>query len=260
VKKYLNVKHFFLTRWIISFFDVKRFFSILFFPRYILNLLKYLKLSNKEKIRIWDSYPCLIDRGKHPFDPHYFYQAYWLARNINKYKPKTHVDIASNILMIGVLSGFVDTTFIDYRPLKISTEGFKCKQGDILHLPFSSDSVVSISSLHVIEHVGLGRYGDSLNPQGSELAAKELYRILKPGGLLYISVPVGIEKVCFNAHRIFSPKTVLNMFFKLALIDFSFVDDLGTYYNNSSIEFAEKCEYACGMFIFRKKKIEKNCE
>jgi len=260
VIKKLNVKHFFLTRWIISFFDVIRFSSIMLFPHYILDFLKYLKLSNKEKISIWDSYPCLIDRGRHPFDSHYFYQAYWLARNINKYKSKTHMDIGSNILMIGVLSGFVDTTFIDYRSLKISTEGFKYKQGDILHLPFPSDSVASISSLHVIEHVGLGRYGDILNPQGSELAAKELCRILKPGGLLYISVPIGVEKVCFNAHRIFSPKTVLNMFPKLILIDFSFVDDLGAYYNNSSIEFAEKCEYACGMFVFRKKKIEKNYE
>jgi hypothetical protein len=104
----------------------------------------------------------------------------------------------------------------------------------------------------VIEHVGLGRYGDVLDPYGSIKASKELIRILAPEGRFLISTPLGRERVQFNAHRIFAPATVLSMFKDLELVDFSLVDDRGKFYPKASPEQATQCEYACGLFEFVK--------
>jgi SAM-dependent methyltransferase len=72
----------------------------------------------------------------------------------------------------------------------------------------------------VVEHVGLGRYGDSLDPFGSEKAFAELNRVLKPGGQLYISVPIGADsRIYFNAHRCFSRAHVLALLPRLQLVE-----------------------------------------
>jgi SAM-dependent methyltransferase len=198
-------------------------------------------------------HPCLGDWTTHtPFDPHYFYQGAWLARNLAVKKPDHHVDIASSVLTISVLSGFVDTTFVDYRSLKANLSGLKSIPGDILNLPFTDNSIGSLSCMHVIEHIGLGRYGDPLDPMGSIKAAKELQRIVTNGGSLFLSVPTGRERVCFNAHRVFSPNTVVSMFSEMTLVDFAFVNDKGEYLDKQSLESVGTCEYGCGLYHFEK--------
>ena len=150
-----------------------------------------------------------------------------------------------------VLSGFVDTIFVDYRPLNVQLSGLKSIPGDVLNLPFESCSQNSISCLHVIEHIGLGRYGDALDANGSVKAAQELQRILSADGHLYIAMPIGRERICFNAHRVHSPTTVLLLFSQLELVDFSFVDDEGVFHQNTSFNIAENLEYGCGLFHFK---------
>jgi SAM-dependent methyltransferase len=106
--------------------------------------------------------------------------------------------------------------------------------------------------MHVIEHIGLGRYGDPLDPDGSIRAAKELQRVLKPGGHLFLSVPVGRERVCFNSHRIFAPDRIAVLFSGLKLISFSYVSDDGQFFNGRPTAEAAGNEYACGMYVFKK--------
>ena len=65
------------------------------------------------------------------------------------------------------------------------------------------DAALSISSF---EHDGLGRYGDPLDPDGDLRAMSEARRMLKPGGLLYLAVPVGPDCVVWNAHRVYGKK------------------------------------------------------
>jgi predicted SAM-dependent methyltransferase len=124
--------------------------------------------------------------------------------------------------------------------------------GNILALPFRDDAVPSLSCLHVAEHVGLGRYGDPLNPAGTRDAARELSRILAPGGSLYLSVPVGRSRVEFNAHRIHTPAQVIEMFPELELQSFSAEDDAGEYIEDTDPAALSNASYACGMFWFRK--------
>lgn len=154
--------------------------------------------------------------------------------------------------MINVLSAFVPTEFLDYRPLQVKLSGLACGSGNLLALSQANDSVHSLSCLHVVEHVGLGRYGDHLDPDGSVRALGELRRVLARRGRLYLSVPVGRERVCFNAHRVFDPDTIVNVLDGLRLVEFSLVDDVGAFHEIVPLDRATNLEYGCGLFIFEK--------
>ena len=108
--------------------------------------------------------------------------------------------------------------------------------------------------MHVAEHIGLGRYGDELDPDGTEKACRELSRILTVNGNLYFSLPVGKQKTYFNAHRVHSPGTIIDYFKDLKLVELSGVTDSGRFTENIDIDVLEKSNYACGLFWFRKEK------
>jgi SAM-dependent methyltransferase len=242
-----------VARWGAAFLDPHFFTSLGTLPRYLAEWFAYKKAVPHQQLSFRDSYPCLTDRVKAtPFDPHYFFQAAWLARRLHQPTPPFHVDIGSSVMMINVLSAGVKTIFVDYRPLRVRLSNFLPLGGDIVSLPFRSGTITSLSCLHVIEHVGLGRYGDLINPAGSQLAAAELQRLLRPSGRLFLSVPVGRERVCFNAHRVFSPGTVRAFFQELQLKSFSLVDDSGQLNEDVPLEAADGLEYGCGLFEFVK--------
>lgn len=243
----------FIKRWILAFLYPRPLIGLLYLPRFFVHWFRYFASSETENIAVRDLQPCLGDWSTHtPFDAHYFYQGAWLARRICASKIVKHVDIGSSALTISVLSAQVETIFVDYRPLKVSLPGLTSIAGNILDLSFEDESIASLSCLHVIEHIGLGRYGDPIDPLGSVKAALELQRVVRVGGSLFVSLPVGRERVCFNAHRVHSPISVLKLFSQMKLIEFSYVDDSGQYLENKSIENAIELEYGCGLFIFQK--------
>lgn len=218
-------------------------------PRYLAGWHAYKRSAPWQKVSIKDSYPCLTDLVQAtPFDPHYFYQGAWLARRLADAKPPLHIDIGSSALTMSVLSATSPTVFLDVRPLKVNLTRFTSIAGNGTQLPFKDASVYSLSCLHVIEHIGLGRYGDQLNPEGSRIAFKELTRVLAKGGKLYLSVPVGRERICFNAHRIFSPQTILKWEGGLVLERFALIRDDGAYVDPAEVDAASDLEYGCGLF------------
>jgi hypothetical protein len=243
----------FARRWVLPFTNPRQLASLIHLPRFFRELKRYRSLAVGESVAWHDAHPCLSDRvTRTPFDPHYFYQGAWLARRLASTKPPCHVDVGSSVAMVSILSAGVPMIFLDYRPLAVKLSGLRSVAGNVTHLPFGSNSLISLSSLHVIEHVGLGRYGDPLEPEGSRFAAGELERVMQPGGRLFLSVPVGRERVCFNAHRVFAPRTILSFLPTLRLDSFSLVDDAGRYNDQVSIETAHGLEYGCGMFEFVK--------
>jgi hypothetical protein len=239
--------------WLMAFLHPRPLIGLFYLPRYLMQWLKYSIASKEKNIGLSDTHPCLGDWTTHtPFDAHYFYQGAWLARRVAINMPSKHTDIGSSVLTVGVLSATVETEFVDFRPLKVNLPSLTSLAGNILELSFADNSIESLSCLHVIEHIGLGRYGDPLDPKGSIKAAAELQRVVRPGGKLYLSLPVGRERVCFNAHRVHAPSTVLSMLSQMQLVEFSLVDDEGKYHENKALQEAGKLEYGCGMFIFEK--------
>jgi len=158
-------------------------------------------------------YPCLGDDIQDtPVEPVYFYQDAWAFKNITSQRPRLHVDVGSHHKFVALLSTVVPTIMVDLRPLSLSLESLQFKQGSILGLPFQDASLQSISSLCVVEHIGLGRYGDPLDPCGTEKAVSELKRVVQPGGDLYISVPLDDDnRTYFNAHRAFQEDYFLGL-------------------------------------------------
>jgi hypothetical protein len=244
----------FLKNWGSAFLYPRPLMGIRYLPRFLKDWRVYSRMTAAEKPRFKDSHPYLADSVRYtPFDPHYFYQAAWLARRLPGFKPERHIDVGSSVMTIGVLSATVSTIFVDWRPLLTGMSNLWSIAADITCLPFKTNGVESLSCLHVIEHIGLGRYGDRIDPEGSGKAARELQRVLKEQGRLYLSLPVGRERVCFNAHRVFRPQTVLAMFKALSLVEFSFVGDGGAFVEDQPVTAAAECEYGCGLFIFEKR-------
>ncbi|MCX5823698.1 MAG: DUF268 domain-containing protein [Deltaproteobacteria bacterium] len=166
-------------------------------------------------------YPCIgDDTGETPIEPISFYQDAWVFERIVKRRPSAHVDVGSHHKFVALLSKVVPVTMVDIRPLSLPLESLYFRQGSILDLPFEDGSVSSLSSLCVVEHIGLGRYGDPLDPQGTEKAIAELKRVLAPGGDLYLSVPIDDEnRTYFNAHRSFREAYLFEQFEQLKVIE-----------------------------------------
>ena len=227
-------------------------------PAFLKNLLRFRSLPGGQTlpVRVTDLYITTADKYRQAgvAKGHYFFQDIWAATKIYRNNRKQHTDVASRIDgFVAHLLPFCKVDYVDLRKLENRVQNLNFIQGSISELPFPNNSVESLSCLHVIEHIGLGRYGDPLDPAGHEKAAIELTRVLKPGGTLYIGTPVGQERVCFDAHRVFHPTTVLRIFGDLELQEFSLIDDKGEHIiPNADIEQAASCRYGCGLFEFVK--------
>jgi hypothetical protein len=223
------------------------------YPSFLRDWWAYQRMDGAEPVSPNDWYPQLLDRtSTTPFDSHYFYMNGWAARQILSALPQFHVDVGSDIMFVNLLAASVPVQFLDYRPLVAKAPGLASLSADILALPYASNSIESLSCLHVAEHVGLGRYGDALDPAGTRKAAQALSRCLAPGGALYFAVPVGRERVCFNAHRVHRPATIRQYFAGLELAQFAAVDDAGVFHDSADLASYDDADYACGLFVFRK--------
>lgn len=216
---------------------------------YINQLHKLNKLGENKNFGEVVFYPCLFDNtSQTPLDPTYFFQDTWAAKKIFELKPNHHIDVGSSVKTLGILSQFIPVTLVDIRPIELKLNNLSFKEGSILNLPFEDNSVDSLSSLCVVEHIGLGRYGDELDPNGSEKAIKEIHRILKPGGILLFSVPVDDKnKIYFNAHRAFTRDYILSL-----LNDFSLIEEKYHYGNEMFDSYDVLKGFGTGLFMLKK--------
>lgn len=201
-----------------------------------------------------DLYPCLEDNLLETnFDAHYIYHPAWAARIVRQINPDLHVDISSILHFCTMLSAFVKVEFYDYRPAKLTLDNLESGHLDLARLPFSSNSLRSVSCMHTIEHIGLGRYGDPLDPDGDLKAINELKRICAINGNLLIVVPVGVKRIQFNAHRIYNPFDVVEYMAGFELRDFSLINDQDEFIKNAELSVAAKQKYGCGCYWFVKR-------
>ena len=251
-------------------------FFLLFFqhPRKILTNLSSLGwfVSSKRKFRkmlgknsefkAFILYPCLTDRKESSgtASGHYFHQDLLVAQKIFAAQPQKHVDVGSRINgFVAHVASFREIEVMDIRPLVSEIPNITFRQMDFMDTTLPNRNYCdSLSCLHAIEHFGLGRYGDPLDPDGHIKGFHNLYRLLKPNGTLYFSAPIGRQRIEFNAHRVFDVSYLLNMFKgKFDTVSFSYVDDKGDLHRNAilaepSIQQNFGCKWGCGIFELKK--------
>jgi SAM-dependent methyltransferase len=215
------------------------------------DLQKYKKNNSNHHFSLTtgDLFPRIFDRtATHSMDPVYFFQDAWCARKIFEAKPDHHYDIASNIKMLSIVSQAIPTTMIDIRPIELQLKGLNFTKADVLNLPFKDGSLKSLSSICVLEHIGLGRYGDVLDQFGSEKAIIEVKRVLEHHGNLYISLPIDSEnKIYFNAHRAFTRNYILELFSPLKLIEEKYI-----YGDHLEDSYSPEKGFGTGLYHFKK--------
>lgn len=212
-------------------------------------LFKKLTQSNRFELNTKDLYPCLYDDTQNTgFDAHYIYHPAWASRIIKEINPVKHIDISSTLHFCSILSAFIPTEFYDYRPAELNLSNLKSEREDLSNLSFKSNSIESLSCMHTVEHIGLGRYGDPIDPEGDIKAINELKRVVKPGGTILFVVPVGKPKIMFNAHRIYSPLMITNYFEGFRLKNFSLITDENKFIPNANLQDGLDQTYGCGCF------------
>jgi hypothetical protein len=191
---------------------------------------------------------------------HYFQQDLLVARKIFEKGPLRHIDIGSRIDgFVAHVATFRQIEVFDIRPLENSIKNIVFCQADLMKLPESLiECCDSLSSLHVIEHFGLGRYGDPIDKDGHIKAIHNLHKMLKKDGTFYFSTPIGSQRIEFNAHRVFNVSYLLKLFSsKFEVVCFDYVDDKGNLYENVELKDQDifnnyGCSYGCGIFELKK--------
>lgn len=193
--------------------------------------LKYSQLNTREEMEVNANYRYYIYSDKNDKAGKigsYFWQDLWAAKKIKEMNPKKHFDIGSRIdgFIAHLLVCGIDVTMIDIRPLETEIKGLNFINDDATKLNnIEDDSIESISALCSLEHFGLGRYGDSIDPEACYKCFDAIQRKVKKGGYIYISVPIGKEHLEFNAQRVFSIKTIIKEFDRCELKEFSCADN-----------------------------------
>jgi len=224
--------------------------------KYIGDRRAFLKLGGhiSHRYPIWSDYR--KQAGSSSGD--YFHQDLLVASFIYENKPQKHIDVGSRIDgFVAHVAAFRKIQVLDIRPLSsLGHENIEFIQADLMSQDGLLPRADSISSLHAIEHFGLGRYGDPVDPDGYQKGFSNLIDMLESGGTLYISFPIGRQnETHFNAHRVFHPRDILQWRASkhLELIRFDYIDDSGNLHRD--IDLLKKkidVSLGCGIYTFKK--------
>jgi len=192
---------------------------------------------------------------------HYFHQDLYVAQQIYQNSPGKHLDIGSRVDgFVAHVASFRPIELIDIRNITSKARNISFRKADLMELPPDlMEYCDSVSSLHAIEHFGLGRYGDPVDYFGYVKAINNIGNILVSGGTFYFSVPIGPQRIEFNAHRVFSIEYLIQILSPIFILNsFSYVDDNGDFFENATltehhIQSNFSCNFGCGIFILKKK-------
>ena len=236
--------------------DLKKILNLFSFPRYLKDYFKFKKKGGKVR----NIYISLEDFNNEAseFKNQFFHSDLIVSQKIFNQNPKNHLDIGSRIDgLVSHIASYRSLDFADIRNVKIYPhKNINTQQIDIGNENLKiTKKYSSISSIGVLGHVGLGRYGDKIDPDGHLKAFKNISNLADKSAIFYLMVPVGKEGVEFNSHRVFKAIDIIEIFKNLNfdLMEFSFVDDNGELKFKSSIKETEKLNFGGGIFIFKKK-------
>jgi Caenorhabditis protein of unknown function, DUF268 len=238
--------------------DVRRWLLLSRLPRFVRDAIAWRRAGGRTR----SYYPCLSDWSDEAGATRspYFLQDLLVARRVCAASPEHHIDVGSRIDgFVAHLAVFRAVTVLDVRPLHSTIPNVTFIQCDLM-APLSAELVAaadSVSSLHALEHFGLGRYGDPIDPNGHLKGFRALTAMLRPGGRLYVSFPIGSAAVEFNAHRVFDPLEPLGWptAVPLMLERFDYIDADGVLHERVALDAStgaglRKLTEACGIYTF----------
>lgn len=225
------------------------------------DIAKYQAMNERPNFQIQERYMWPIISSKYEYAGilgNYFLQDLWAAKLVIRSGIKSHFDIGSRLdyFIAHLLAANIEVTMIDVREFPGEVENLHTIVDDATDLQqLQDDSIESMSALCSLEHFGLGRYGDPVDPEACFKCFANIQEKLKVGGRLYISLPIGKERVEFNAHRVFYASTVIECFSALRLLEFSCACEGKIEYNVDIHKYDEdkhNGEYRYGLFSFIK--------
>ncbi len=238
--------------------DLQRIYLLVFIPYFLASFCKFkLKKGKVNKIK-----PILGDflSSVNLMQGHYFHQDLIVANKIYKKNPSRHIDIGSRVDgFVTHVASFRKIEIFDIRKIGVSQHSnIISAQKDIMKTNVTTEITDSLSCLHTIEHLGLGRFGDDLDPDGHIKGFKNLLKLLSKDGLLYISFPIATKsRLEFNEQRVFQYQEILQ-WLKICgdnyiLECFDFIDDLDNVNLNHNINnVIKKLDYGCGIYTIKK--------
>lgn len=220
-------------------------------------------MRGNHEFPVSDSFPCLDEKycEAGAAKSHYFIQDLYVAQKIHKRNPQKHVDVGSRVDgFVAHVASFREIELLDVRKMESTIRNVTFKQADVMdgnNVP--EDYCDSVSSLHALEHFGLGRYGDPIDPDGHVKGFRNITKMLKKDGVFYFSVPMGKQRIEFNAHRVFGMPYLMRLIQEnYNILSFSYIDDEGGAFFDIPITAALidnscGCDFGCAIFELQKK-------
>jgi len=228
-------------------------------PRYVRDFFRF-RLSYTGRLELL---PCLHDWYEEggTTKSEYFWQDLLVARMIFEARPAKHVDVGSRVDgFVAHVASFREIEVFDVRPITTKIPGVTFKQANLMNpVEGMSGYCDSLSCLHALEHFGLGRYGDPIDPKGYERGLANMACLLRENGVFYLSIPVGIDRVEFNAHRVFDPRVIVNLAMQhsLRLCALTVIQSGGKVetlsLDKARLSHLASQRYALGIFVFQKR-------
>lgn len=257
------MKNFFAKlNWVLSAqfgIDLRKLFaSLRGIPRYLREYFHY-RLHYAGQLEF---VPCLHDWYEEggTTKSEYFWQDLLVARKIFTANPQVHVDIGSRVDgFVAHVASFREIEVFDVRPITAQIPGVIFKQADLMNsLEGMAGYCDSLSCLHALEHFGLGRYGDPIDPSEFVRGFVNMAKLVKVKGVFYLSVPIGVDRVEFNANRVFDPRVIVALANNnsLQLTEFVVIQQGGKVtdisLNELRLDDLAMQRYALGIFTFVK--------
>jgi len=118
--------------------------------------------------------------------------------------PVLDIGCCHSRLPIALASSGFRVVGIDFNPYPDRHPNLRAVRGDAMSLPFAEGSFGAVLAISVIEHIGLGHYGDPALNEGDRAAAREIARVLRHGGRALITVPFG-RALTDDFKRVYDP-------------------------------------------------------
>ena len=240
-------------------FQIKKILDLKHIFRYLIGLHKFYKSGGK----VNNIYPILRDYDSDAGGElmnHLFHSDLLTSQYVFEAKPNNHLDVGSRIDgLVSQIASFRKIDVVDIRPLDIKPhKNINFIKGDICDVNFIEKQTIkydSISSIGCIAHIGLGRYGEEIDINGHLKAIKNLSEMIEKNGKIYFMAPVGNEGSEFNAHRIFKPDSIIDIFQKnnCTLEKFHLINDEGNLQLDTNLKENMNYNFAGGYYVFKKK-------